>query len=155
MKWFLTGRIQRVFHGFINSQTFDSNLEQFLQFVCDSVWPNNVFVTPAPPVTDADRSEAKAKAEEMIARYISKELPFAVSSVAGGREHLLECVLTLHRFLQHDILTKHLVFGMMDTFVRELFPMHDSRKERRLHCARNFQTLYQNHHLKKLRDFVK
>lgn len=88
-----------------------------IQYVREILWPNGVFYTPAPPLTDQDKLDLKINSKEKLLQVFPEQLKRVL-----GQEITEEGLDLLHEMLQNRLVVKSLGYMIMDMLWQEIFP---------------------------------
>lgn len=85
--------------------------------VYDSLWPNGVWYTAGPPMSEQEKKSLEARSKEAL----FKAFPEKVRTILG-QEISEDGLSVLHEMLQNKVVMKSLGYMIMDTIWLEIFP---------------------------------
>ncbi|KAL7471344.1 hypothetical protein ACHAXS_011639 [Conticribra weissflogii] len=85
-------------------------------FVVDMFWPNGVFYTRGPDLTEQEKSDLKINSKEIL----ETTLPDQLKTVLG--KHTEEGLDILHEMLQNRLVLKSMAYMLLDIVWGEIFP---------------------------------
>jgi len=88
----------------------------WIVYLVDMFWPNGVFYTKGPPLTNEEQFDLKQKSKKMI----QKMFPDQLRTVLG--KHTDEGLDMLHEMLQNRLVLKSIGYMIVDLVWAELFP---------------------------------
>ena len=130
-RWFFDGAIKTYLHSQMVSWTGSDSLAAVIDYLRETIWPRGTLCESAPPVEESDKLEAAVNAREIIDDIATYLLPDYISRMIG-RSHVKSCLVKFYRFLQQEMLVKHLFFTVMDSLLSDLFPENVSRHAARI-----------------------
>ena len=88
----------------------------WIYYLVDMFWPNGVFYTKAPPLTEDEIIALKRDSKKIIERMFPDQL----RTVLG--KHTNEGLDMLHEMLQNRLVLKSMAYMLLDLIWVELFP---------------------------------
>jgi len=88
----------------------------WILFVVDMFWPNGVFYTKGPDLTEQEKSDLKTNCKKIL----ETSLPDQLKTVLG--KHTEEGLDILHEMLQNRLVLKSMAYMLLDVVWGEIFP---------------------------------